>query len=501
MGGNDEIPGPPAPTNNDGDFKQAGPTGGGSSQRQGMLAVNDLNYILPPDLSVSVNNTYKNHFFQSNQYTHTQRGICILNSGADYGDLRCSSLNFQTQMTTTLDKIGYFGKNGSVLNLIRSITISSRSGDEISRVTDLNHLNVMTNGFRYSKNWVETVGQSMGYGECMLPYDAPGVGIQQWSIPLYLLSDFFSYGRLMPSMVLAGLRIEIEWETPDIAMQTVEHTVDTAPAVAIAGYSIINPYIALRSVQLTDGTQRSLNEMSAVNGLEIVYCDHERTEQSLNGVAVNLEVRKAASRALKAYVSTRTTNGDEYKRDSFYTEPWLYTQWQWQLGSLYFPQQPIKATIAAHTIPESYQHTLVAFHTYKGDQSRTSAVPMRNNTNFLKSNIAEVVLAADEKFDLPQGLDYAVATELPWAETDNARAGIVADSNGRAGTFANGRSTISCLLERSDLFNLTGVPINNSRVLAFQAQYSGAAANRKVTIFLKYVRLARVFLNNVEVEQ
>ena len=43
-----------------GDSKQ-----NGAGQRQGMLSVNDLNYVLAPDLSVSVNNTYKNHYFQS----------------------------------------------------------------------------------------------------------------------------------------------------------------------------------------------------------------------------------------------------------------------------------------------------------------------------------------------------------------------------------------------------------------------------------------------------
>jgi hypothetical protein len=61
------------------------------------------------------------------------------------------------------------------------------------------------------------------------------------------------------------------------------------------------------------------------------------------------------------------------------------------------------------------------------------------------------------------------------------------------------------LLERSDLFNLSGVPINNSRVLSARVEYDqsivGTPRGRDVTVFLKYVRLARVFLNNVEVEQ
>lgn len=66
------------------------------------------------------------------------------------------------------------------------------------------------------------------------------------------------------------------------------------------------------------------------------------------------------------------------------------------------------------------------------------------------------------------------------------------------------------------MFNLAGVPVNNSRVLALRGKLStvnnekklnnpaGATPTkqlRSLDIFLKYVKLARVFLNNVEVEQ
>ena len=41
---------------------------GGGGRRAGLLSVNDLNYLLEPDLSVAVNVTHKNHYFQSNDY-------------------------------------------------------------------------------------------------------------------------------------------------------------------------------------------------------------------------------------------------------------------------------------------------------------------------------------------------------------------------------------------------------------------------------------------------
>ena len=98
----------------------------------------------------------------------------------------------------------------------------------------------------------------------------------------------------------------------------------------------------------------------------------------------------------------------------------------------------------------------------------------------------------------------------------------------------NDSHTIGVNLERTTLFNLAGVPVNNSRVLALRGLLhpasheptgyrgpdgSGATTNwyvgfnkndgyvsdsvqsRSFTIYLKYVKLCRIFLNNVEVEQ
>ena len=80
---------------------------------------------------------------------------------------------------------------------------------------------------------------------------------------------------------------------------------------------------------------------------------------------------------------------------------------------------------------------------------------------------------------------------------------------GKWGSFVNGATTIATTLERSTLFDLSGIPINNSRVLALrgEVQFVNEAdrvdPNFRATLFafLKYVRLARVFLVNCEVEQ
>ena len=76
---------------------------------------------------------------------------------------------------------------------------------------------------------------------------------------------------------------------------------------------------------------------------------------------------------------------------------------------------------------------------------------------------------------------------------------------GQPGSFQGGGEVIAVSLERSSLFNLSGIPINNSRVLALRGTYSSVATayckSHTLNIYLKYVKLARIFLNNVEVEQ
>ena len=505
----------------------SGPQG---KDRDGLLATNDLVYLLPPDLSVSVNQTHKNQFFQSNTYLHTQRGVCILNTGADYGDLRHSSLDFGISLTVAADRVAWFGRTGSILNVIKSITISSRSGDELSRIQDFNLLAYHQNPLRYDKGWVDSVGGTIGYGQYLQAAAGNGnfTGVQRFSIPLYLLSDLFGYGRLMPPMVLSGMRIEIEWATPGEAFLTaVASTRLDLAGDFVTDYTIDNPLISMRSVQLTDATQRSLNELSATNGLELVYCDYERTDRSEATGTLNMEIRKAASRALKATVITRkTTDTTLGSKDSFKSLPWGYTDWQWQLGSLYYPQQPIKAATTTHgydICAESYKHALIAHDKYKGNNGKSAALGLFKNGDY--GGNASKITRGSYLQDLNEPVtgdspysgfvpEYPEATGLPgiagvqWQ--NKVGIGERVDAVAEFGTFANGNSCLAVTLERSDLFNLSGVPINNSRVLAIRAHYTTAAIGgqvqqdtiaKTVTSFLKYVRLARVFMNNVEVEQ
>jgi hypothetical protein len=223
----------------------------GSDQQdavKGMMALNDLTYQLNPDLSVVVNRTHKIQFPQTQDYTNNQTTIFIVNSGSDYVDPARSWLSLDVVVpsfvgvpnpkaagSTAANAVEalplhniymnhYFGPNGSILNLIDSVLVSSRSGDELSRVTNYAQMANMHLPVYFGQDWMDSIGSNLGMssyiGATNPNADTPNEqGVQRFTIPLYLLSPFFNYGRLMPSAIMSGLRIEIRWKPLDQACQ------------------------------------------------------------------------------------------------------------------------------------------------------------------------------------------------------------------------------------------------------------------------------------------
>jgi hypothetical protein len=522
------------------------------SKRQGLIAVNDLLYVLEPDLSVASNKTHKNHFFQSAEYNYNHTAICILNSGADYIDTRRSWLQFDVEMTCTDDGstiaggtaplpsssvYSSFGAHGSACNLISSILISTRSGDELCHLNDFNLMQNMLIPLAYGREWMDGPGALMGAGGGIPNKNRDGNGnlTQRFCIPMYVLAPLFGYGRLMPSMLMSGMRIEITFAKPETAYQTVtcDRTVASdagshlvKPVERVSTYKVLAPQFVLASVQLSDSIQRALNELSATNGLEIVYTDYAQTPHA-GGTSfdtVNVEVRKSCSRALKAFARIRNNGyntqpfssvdasytvvnaagdpvdqggkGMESMHDSFRSEQeFPFHEYQWQLGSLYFPQQPVTGTHSNATIKaqqcavSSYAHLLESVDKYSDNAS------IFNTFSGIPGGFHEV------------------------GDSYYSKASLLAYEKGSIGHgygFNGQQTTIGVTLERSTMFNLAGVPVNNSRVLALRAKLNIANTEtrpnvtpailstnnkRQLDIFLKYVKLARVFLNNVEVEQ
>jgi hypothetical protein len=276
----------------------------------------------------------------------------------------------------------------------------------------------------------------------------------------------------------------------------------------VTEFTVVRPEFSLCSVQLSDAIQRTLNEYSAVNGLEIVYTDYDLTSAPVTaettGSSVYTEVRKSASRALQAFARVVPSYKDqmiEQTSDSFaatiqYAEDIKdggtgWKDYQWQLGSLYFPQQKVQASGPYDFGAIAYAHTLESFDRFSG------------------ASVCSLSLAGEQSDRQSTGLSLSSILVHPMHIPGAAPPDLLSQERlyilGKPGSFLGGGEVITVSLERSSLFNLSGIPINNSRVLALRGNYSSVPTSycdrHTLHIYLKYVKLARIFLNNVEVEQ
>lgn len=444
--------------------------------RRGLVSVNRLDYTLQPDLSVAVARSSKKHFFQGSTYKPLTRAICVLNSGAEYIDPQNSYLRFEVTNDSGTAGQDLKLEAGSGINFIKQIILTSRSGDEIERIEQVNQLACQLDRYMHSNDWINSQGEVIGYLNAdeatgALSSSSGYVGLyaadtrvvagrkpatgtmvartktKTFVIPLSCITGLFrSFDRLLPPMLCSGMRIEIEWES---SSEVGAYGIDSVAGVS---YTISKPEIVMDQYQLTDSIMRVLNEESAMRGLEVVFSTWYNHEETYSAAATeyHVQVRKAVSRALGLLVKLGPPRGSivgtTYK---FVSAPADITSYQVRVGSLYFPQQAI-ANVKEKNSQELYHHTLRGLGKWRTPHA-TTGVPYK---------------------------DYAGDLN----RTDSSFQSIYTD------------------FERSNTQKLTGLPINNSRVAEISITCAGSRI-RRVNSYLHYVRLLRVFLQNVEVEE
>ncbi len=214
----------------------------------------------------------------------------------------------------------------------------------------------------------------------------------------------------------------------------------TSSTDTMTSYEIIDPKVVCDTFHLNDAAMKKLNEISARNGLEYVFQAQHAVSDNFTTSQTTVDVNKAVSRALGCTAITRQINniGTDGK-DSLVCEAFSIVQSQFRLGSQYFPHQPLES------LAEHYWNTLYT-------------------TEKLKSSHPSSVSLADYK-----------------------------DSHG----------VITTNLERSNILALSGLPINNSMTLSLDARYGGnpPAGGRQLTLFLEHVVVAKIFVNNVSINE
>lgn len=359
-----------------------------------------------------------------------------------------------------------------------------------------------------------------------------------------LLGMFKPYmDALIPSQVLAGGRLEIRFKNMIEAMiatgpafsapavASVPNLRLNTPALTNAGtflnaMQIYNIYFLLDSYQLNEGTLRRLNEAAASNdGLMLMYDTWDWTQTQPNGTSFEAQVSQARSRILRSFcvirdslcrtdpfanslaseavINRRNAESRFYDLGDNSTFPsatttdshqLLVNNYQAVLGSLYFPQQPL--TTAEQYCMNSYYMWCRSTQ----DNNETNAI---SYTDFVGAN-------GYNMYD--QTTDTAIApinqAGLGTLYTDGHAFGAAAAGTTRPnvreslGITPNwainyGSATFGFIAERSQLLQLSGLPISNARLLRhrFNLNYAPFSTTfRVVDAFTEYTRALKVFL-------
>lgn len=346
-------------------------------------------------------------------------------------------------------------------------------------------------------------------------------------IPLSdLLGMFNPYmNALIPSQALAGGRIEIRFKNMTEALiatgpafagsgapySSVAAAYTSSPSIANANTflnrcAIKNAYFLLDSFQMNEGTLRRLNEAAAGNeGLSVMFDTWDWTQTPVSGTSFEAQVAQARSRILRSFcvirdqlvrshpfanslaseaaINRATVNNPRILTPATTEddEGPLINTYQAQLGSLYFPQQPLQ------TFEELVMNAYYVFGKVFQDQNEINAVSYQD---FLGANGDNLYSSGVPVAPISRSQVDTTATV-----TDQQRA---YGYNLWPGWMINwGSATYGFLAERSQLLQLSGLPISNARLLRHRfvvnyAEQSGTG--RIVDVFTEYTRVMKVFL-------
>ena len=419
---------------------QGGPS---ASSIGGLLTLNSLS-TMPNDLSVTVSRTCTDQYFQSKDYAPGQTMVCVLNTGSAYvHPLRSyMRIDFVNDSSSAV----CFG-GGTAANLFSRLMISSRDGSILERIDSANLLARIRQNYDFSFETNSTVftaagsryngsGNTVGTGSS---YIQPQATVR-FCLPLYLLSGFFSSTTLIPNTLASGMRLDIQLASGNIALK--KGSTDENPEPL--SYSISDCAIVTESYQLSDLVLRNLNQMASSSGLEYLFTTYFSTQGRRSTTSINIESRKAVSRALACtYIETLPDSNQSKFQDSFASLPSNILDIQARVGSLYLPNQSsIRGSTALLVAPELYYNALQAY---------------------------------------APSLSHTVNVDLH--------------------AFENGKGIFATSLER-DTLGGSGIPLSNSRVLSINGTFTPPPENTSyfVCLFLKHAALARCFNSNCVIE-
>ena len=415
---------------------------------ESLLAVNQLQFTLPPQLGIATSRKHVVMFPQQASYTGASTIIIDSQTGSTYVDPFNSYFVFKVKLTG--DQLMSWG-SGSVANLIDRIIVRSRSGKELSRVESFPLWAKYSQLYSKNRDWVQTIGRSQGYPNYNIaPTNATygssltSTTVYTFILPLSVIPCFAPLnGKLLPPQLMEGLRLEITLANPNDVV-----TNYTATPLTGSVSSEITPELHYDCFTIADQFARKIIDMSARSGLKLLYEEAFHTLVVANTTTINFDIKKACSKGLRLMLIPRDSNRvSGLVNDTVASNPYPFLTQQINIGSEYIPNQKLTTGTSQDDNFEAYYQTMFA-HNALGGSCAISPLEYTGNNNR---------------------------------------------------TVYNGAMTCFTL-NKSNVTGLNGFVINNSRALVVNlTRATGAPTTLRVDAFLVHLRSLDVMVSNVSV--
>ena len=397
-----------------------------------LLDVNKLRYQMSSDLSVATSRRFAKQFPTSSSYGSANRtAIFVLQTGASaIGECYLhGSVTIDPGNTVPASDVSIVQASDIIMNAV----CFSRDGVELQRINGVNLLARQLTNYRSSSDKQNGFNTMFRYG---MQTFASGALTKNFVIPLSLILPMFEYTEktsVFPSVLAAGMRIELQLASPDECFKTEGPTGSQNTPVT---YELSNLYIQCECFSLTDSINLKLADLSSSQGLEIVVPDYHTSIFQTPSDSYTMEIRKAVSRALGVIAVPRETSIVASTDSLGSSQPLPFSTISTRLGNIYMPNSELSTKV------EMFYHTLKNFE-HDFQRSGSSSV---NIEDFLSDGIG------------------IFAQQLERSSLEN--------------------------------FSMSGVSTNNSRTLMLQGKFDSPVATRNITCYLKHVAVIRSFLTN-----
>lgn len=443
----------------------------GASTVAGVLALNHLTYDTFADLSVVQSRVAKESKFQDKSYGPNDIARCTLNTGDSFINPRGCFIKFRVYNRATDgegDRFFEQTKFDSALNFFNRFQMTDRSGHEIENIEGVNKIKNLMRVAHYNQDWRHAYGSLFtptfvnGSYTGIIPESTIAGDYFEWVIPLACISDLFDRDQLLPPQLMAGLRLDFTLERADVVTMWND-------AFSNYNYELTDMVISMDCCTVSDSVARRINLEAETVGIKLELDTYTRIVNLTQDTNVNLESRKAISRAMSALVMARAVGpaGDDQSgilsMNAIQLDAYVQS-YQWRVGSTFYPQQ--RETIGGPpTVTGQVNSRAVLFYAHQMFQ-RGAAIRVGSDYNII---------------------DMAGPVEAP-DEDDPNRSGMC--------------GIIPLWLNRVEGLSVSGVPLNNSQPLTLEITLiTPPEVVLEYTMYILHKKRVTVFLNNLELEE